>query len=126
MVAEKQDGKLTKRVNPVIKRTYKDELTLIEGYITFLLALSGVKLPQPSVTVLSYAVKYKKLSIDIKRLIAERTKSDVQVVSNNITKLRKMKLLEGQLPNKKLIPPSIPTTVILNLNIEENKNEEGK
>lgn len=99
----------------LVRRSYSDDISLLEGYIDVLLTLSGVKLSIPLISVLAYSIKHKKLDQRVKELIAQRHKSNIQVVSNNITKLRKMKLLEGQNTVKKLIPKDLTLTIQLKL-----------
>lgn len=104
-----------------IKRVFDDDISLIEGYISSILTLSGVHIPKPLISVLAHSVKYGKLDAEIKREIAERTLSDVQVVSNNITKLRKMKLLIGNKTIEKLqtSPGKLPVSLNLVMDVKK-------
>ena len=107
-----------------IQRKFDNDIALFEGYISTVLTLAGIHKSKIVISILAHSAKYGRLDKEIKEMIAEKCKTNVQVVSNYMTRLNTEKYLDGQKVIKKLMPPKAPFTLQLILNINEEK--EGK
>ena len=87
-----------------VRRVFDSEIELLERYLDTLLTFSGLHLTPPLITILAYAVKHKNLTPEVKQEIAKKYNTSLQVVANNITKLRRMKFLKGSEVDERLVP----------------------
>jgi len=106
-----------------IQRKFPDDIALYEGYIATVLTLAGVHKSKIAISILAHSAKYGRLDKEIKEQVAKKCMTNIQVISNYMTKLNSEKYLEGQKVIKKLMPPKAPFTLHLILNV---KDEEEK
>jgi len=107
-----------------IVRNYTDDISYYEGYIAVILAFASIKMTQLHISILAHAALFDRLDKEVKLKIAERNNTNEQVVANGISKLRKLKHLEGSKVTPKLTPPKdlpIALTLIMNVNQEANR-----
>lgn len=101
-------------------RLYEDPVALYCGYIGIILLLANKRLSKLHVSILAYAALNESLAKSVKLVIAQANETSEQVVSNAITKLRKMKYLEGCKVAKVFLPPSTES-VSLNITLDVKK-----
>ncbi len=112
--------------NVRIARNYEDKISFYEGYIAVILAFASIKMTQLHISILAHAALFDKLDKEVKLMIAERNQTNEQVVANGISKLRKMKHLEGSKVTPKLTPPKeIPFALTLIMNVNQEANRTG-
>ena len=107
-----------------IVRNYTDDISYYEGYIAVILAFASIKMTQLHISILAHAALFDKLDKEVKQKIAKRNNTNEQVVANGISKLRKLKHLEGSKVTPKLTPPKdlpIALTLIMNVNQTANR-----
>lgn len=85
-------------------RKYQDPIAVHKDYVDVLLRLAGYRLSDLHVTILAYSSVRKALTPETKKEIALKFNTSIQVISNAITKLRKLKLLLKNNINPKLKP----------------------
>jgi hypothetical protein len=85
-------------------RKYQDPIEVHKDYIDVLLRLAGYRLSDLHVNILAYSSVRKALTPETKKEIALKFATSTQVISNAITKLRKLKLLLKNNINPKLKP----------------------
>lgn len=108
-----------------VARKYKETVELHQSYIDILLRFAGYRLSDLYTSVLGYSSYYGTINKDIKDQLAKKHDTSTQVISNAITKLRKLGLLERNVINKKLRIPSndkATITFVLATENEANKN----
>ena len=110
-----------------VARKYKETVELHQSYIDILLRFAGYRLSDLYTSVLGYSSYYGTINKDIKDKLAKRHDTSTQVISNAITKLRKLGLLERNVVNSKLrIPNNKQATITLVLATENQLNTESK
>lgn len=109
-----------------IVRNFDDKITYYEGYIAVILALASIKMTQLHISILAHAALFERLDKEVKEQIAQRNETNLQVVANGISKLRKMKHLDGTKVTPKLTPPKeTPFALTLILNVNQTANGTG-
>lgn len=106
-----------------IQRKFDNDIALYEGYISTVLTLAGIHKSKIAISILAHSAKYGKLDKEIKEEIAKKCLTNIQVISNYMTKLNSEKYLEGQRVNKKLLPPKQPFTLQLILDVNAKEEE---
>ena len=105
-----------------IARKYQSGVDFQQAYIDIILRLAGYRLSDMYTSILAYVSYYGKLDKNVKQILAEKNNTSIQVISNGITKLRKLGVLEKNRVNKKLIPAdkeAINLTLMLGVEITE-------
>ena len=87
-----------------VARKYESGVQLHQAYIDILLRLAGHRLSDLYTSILAHSSYYGTINKEIKDSIAEKNQTSAQVISNAITRLRKLGLLEKNIINKKLSP----------------------
>ena len=85
-------------------RKYQDPIQPHKDYIDVLLRLAGYRLSDLHVSILAHSSARKALTPETKKEIAAKFNTTLQVISNAITKLRKLQLLLKNNVNPKLTP----------------------
>jgi len=85
-----------------VARKYKESVELHQSYIDILLRFAGYRLSDLYTSVLGYSSYYGTINKNIKDELASRNNTSTQVISNAITKLRKLGLLQKNTVNAKL------------------------
>lgn len=101
-----------------VARKYPSGVELQQAYIDILLRLAGYRLSDLYTSILAHSSFYGNLDKTTKELIANQHETSVQVVSNGITKLRKLGVLAGNKVNQKLLPgktKEVSLTLILGI-----------
>jgi hypothetical protein len=107
-----------------VARKYEEGVELHQSYIDILLRLAGYRLSDLSVRVLAYSSFYGTINKEIKDELAVKNNTSIQVISNVITKLRKLKLLEKNVINNKLkLPQKDTASITLLLSIDKTKTD---
>ena len=107
-----------------VARRYEEGVKLHQAYIDVLLRLAGYRLSDLYTSILAHSSYYGTLDKEVKERIAGEFNTSIQVISNGITKLRKMGVLEKNTVNRKLCPTSKQgVTLTLILSTEEAKLE---
>lgn len=99
-----------------VARKYQEGVMLHQAYIDVLLRLAGYRLSDLYTSILAHSSYYGTLDKQVKERISVEYNTSVQVISNGITKLRKMGVLDKNTVNPKLCPTSkedITLTLIL-------------
>jgi hypothetical protein len=105
-----------------VARKYEEGVELHQSYIDILLRLAGYRLSDLSVQVLAHSSFYGTINKEIKDELAAKNNTSIQVISNVITKLRKLKLLEKNIINSRLkLPHQDNVNITLMLSIEKQK-----
>jgi hypothetical protein len=105
-----------------IARKYQSGVDFQQAYIDIILRLAGYRLSDMYTSILAYVSYYGKLDKNVKQILAEKNNTSIQVISNGITKLRKLGVLEKNRVNQKLIPAdkeAINLTLMLGVEITE-------
>lgn len=105
-----------------IARKYQSGVDFQQAYIDIILRLAGYRLSDMYTSILAYVSYYGKLDKNVKQILAEKNNTSIQVISNGITKLRKLGVLEKNKVNQKLIPAdkeAINLTLMLGVEITE-------
>lgn len=105
-------------------RKYQDPIEVHKDYIDVLLRLAGYRLSDLHVNILAYSSVRKALTPETKKEIALKFATSTQVISNAITKLRKLKLLLKNNINPKLKPENdykSTLTIHFALLVKENR-----
>jgi hypothetical protein len=105
-----------------IARKYQSGVDFQQAYIDIILRLAGYRLSDMYTSILAYVSYYGKLDKNVKQILAEKNNTSIQVISNGITKLRKLGVLEKNRVNQKLIPAdkeAINLTLMLGVEIAE-------
>lgn len=87
-----------------VARKYESGVQLHQAYIDILLRLAGHRLSDLYTSILAHSSYYGTINKEIKDLIAGHNSTSAQVISNAITRLRKLGLLDKNVINKKLSP----------------------
>jgi hypothetical protein len=87
-----------------VARKYDKGVQLHQSYIDILLRLAGHRLSDLYTSILAHSSYYGTINKEIKDMIAIENETSSQVISNAITRLRKLGLLEKNIINKKLSP----------------------
>jgi hypothetical protein len=107
-------------------QTYEDDITYYERYFSVILSFVGIRMTPLAISILAHAALFERLDKEIKLKIADRNQTNLQVVANNISKLRKTKHLEGSTVTTKQLPPKgVPFSLNLILNVKKEANIEG-
>ena len=107
-----------------IRRPYTDEISYYEGFISIILASASIRMTPLYISVLAHAALYQKLDKEVKTKIAEKNNTNLQVIANTISKLRKDRYLDGAKVNPKLNPPkNSPTVLELVLHFENAESQ---
>jgi hypothetical protein len=85
-----------------VARKYEKGVELHQSYIDILLRVAGYRLSNLYTSILAYSSYYGTINKDIKDELAAKHETSTQVISNAITKLRKLSLLEKNVINPKL------------------------
>jgi len=99
-----------------VARKYEEGVKLHQAYIDVLLRLAGYRLSDLYTSILAHSSFYGTLDKVVKERIASEFDTSIQVISNGITKLRKMGILEKNAVNPRLCPTSkqgVTLTLIL-------------
>lgn len=99
-----------------VARRYEEGVKLHQAYIDVLLRLAGYRLSDLYTSILAHSSYYGTLDKEVKERIASEFSTSVQVISNGITRLRKMGILEKNTVNRRLCPTSkqdVTLTLIL-------------
>ena len=89
-----------------VARKYESGVQLHQAYIDILLRLAGHRLSDLYTSILAHSSYYGTINKEIKDSVALQNQTSTQVISNAITRLRKLGLLEKNVINKKLSPIS--------------------
>lgn len=116
------------RVEKVSKvaRKYETGVEFHQAYIDILLRLAGYRLSDLYTSILAYSSYYGSLNKEVKEKVAENNRTSVQVISNGITKLRKLGVLEKNTVNPKLVPKdkkAIALTLVLGVELPKENIE---
>ena len=95
-----------------VARRYDGGVELLQAYIDILLRLAGYRLSDLYTSILAHSSYYGTINKDIKKSLAEKNDTSTQVISNAITKLRKLGVLERNVVNRKLVPAGKTRTVL--------------
>lgn len=87
-----------------VARKYESGVQLHQAYIDILLRLAGHRLSDLYTSILAHSSYYGTINKEIKDQIAEINSTSTQVISNAITRLRKLGLLQKNVINAKLRP----------------------
>jgi hypothetical protein len=108
--------KLTKKATAMVAKKYSSELEYHQAYIDILSRLAGYRLSDMYVSILAYGSYYGSLGKTVKQQLADFNETSVQVISNGITKLRKLGLIEKNNVHRRLVPTNkeeIELTLVL-------------
>jgi hypothetical protein len=83
---------------------YKSGVEFQQAYIDIILRLAGYRLSDLYISILAYVSYFGKLDKNVKQILAEKNNTSVQVISNGITRLRKIGVLQKNTVNQKLVP----------------------
>jgi hypothetical protein len=111
-----------------VARRYEEGVKLHQAYIDVLLRLAGYRLSDLYTSILAHSSYYGTLDKEVKERIAGEFNTSIQVISNGITRLRKMGILEKNIVNPRLCPTSkqgVTLTLVLSTGngVTENKAE---
>lgn len=115
---------LNKLTKMKVARKYEQGVELHQAYIDILLRLAGYRLSDLYTSILAHSSYYGTINKDIKKSLAEKNETSTQVISNAITKLRKLGVLEKNVVNRRLVPQGKTKTVLtleLTTVVTENK-----
>lgn len=101
-----------------VARKYEEGVKLHQAYIDVLLRLAGYRLSDLYISILAHSSFYGTLDKVVKERIASEFDTSIQVISNGITKLRKIGILEKNTVNARLCPTSkedITITLVLSV-----------
>lgn len=87
-----------------IARKYESGVEFQQAYIDIVLRLAGYRLSDLYTNILAYISYYDKLDKNVKQILAEKNNTSIQVISNGITKLRKLGILEKNKVNRRIVP----------------------
>jgi len=107
-----------------IARKYQTGVQFHQAYIDIILRLAGYRLSDLYTSILAYSSFYGTLDKDIKSKLAEEHNTSIQVISNGITRLRKINLLAKNTINRKLAlqkNDEISLTLVLGIVKEEQE-----
>jgi hypothetical protein len=107
-----------------IARKYESPVEFQQAYIDIILRLAGYRLSDMYTSILAYVSYHGKLDKNIKQTLADKNKTSIQVISNGITRLRKLGVLEKNKVNQKLVPAdSKGINLVLMLAVETKEKE---
>ena len=109
-----------------VARKYEQGVELHQAYIDILLRLAGYRLSDLYTSILAHSSYYGTINKDIKKSLADKNETSTQVISNAITKLRKLGVLEKNIVNRRLVPQGKTKTVLtleLTTIVTENKEQ---
>jgi hypothetical protein len=107
-----------------IARKYQTGVQFHQAYIDIILRLAGYRLSDLYTSILAYSSFYGTLDKDIKSKLAKEHNTSIQVISNGITRLRKINLLAKNTINRKLAlqkNDEISLTLVLGIVNEEQE-----
>lgn len=107
-----------------IARKYQTGVQFHQAYIDIILRLAGYRLSDLYTSILAYSSFYGTLDKDIKARLAKEHNTSIQVISNGITRLRKINLLAKNTINRKLAlqkNDEISLTLVLGIVKEEQE-----
>lgn len=108
-----------------IARRYQSGVEFQQAYIDIILRLAGYRLSDLYTSILAYVSYYGKLDKNVKQILAEKNNTSIQVISNGVTRLRKLGVLEKNKVNKKLVPADKEEiSLVLVLGVEKEEKEE--
>jgi len=114
------------RVEKVSKvaRKYETGVEFHQAYIDILLRLAGYRLSDLYTSILAHSSYYGSLNKEVKQQVAKDNNTSLQVISNGITKLRKLGVLTKNKVNPKLIPQDKEAiSLTLLLGVEASKED---
>jgi hypothetical protein len=109
-----------------IARKYESGVEFHQAYIDIILRFAGYRLSDLYTSILAYSSYHGDLTKEVKDEIARKNNTSVQVISNGITRLRKLKVLEKNKVTPKILPPNtdeISLTLVLGIVKEKSKQE---
>lgn len=113
-----------------VARKYEEGVKCHQAYIDVLLRLAGYRVSDLYTSILAHSSFYGTLDKQTKERVSREFNTSIQVISNGITKLRKMGILDKNTVNKRLCPTSkqgVTLTLVLNtepaIKIKETKQE---
>lgn len=101
-----------------IARKYNTGVEFHQAYIDIILRFAGYRLSDLYTSILAHSSYYGDLTKEVKDELAKKNNTSVQVISNGITRLRKLKVLEKNKVNPKILPPKtdeISLTLVLGI-----------
>lgn len=105
-----------------VAKRYATDIEYHQTYIDILARLAGYRLSDMNINILAYLSYYGKLSKNIKEEIANKNNTSVQVISNGISRLRKLGLIIKSNVHPKLVPKDRETVeLLLVLKVENEK-----
>ena len=110
-----------------VARKYKESVELHQSYIDIVLRFAGYRLSDMYTSVLGYSSYYGTINKTIKDQLAEKNNTSSQVISNAITKLRKLGLLKKNVVIEKLrLPSNTKATITFMLMTEDSTPKTAK
>lgn len=109
-----------------VARKYKENVELHQSYIDIVLRFAGYRLSDMYTSVLGYSSYYGTINKHIKDELAKKNNTSSQVISNAITKLRKLGLLNKNIVIEKLRLPSSGAATITFMLMTDNDNSAVK
>jgi hypothetical protein len=109
-----------------VARKYETGVEFHQAYIDILLRLAGYRLSDLYTSILAYSSYYGSLNKEIKQRVAKNNNTSLQVISNGITKLRKLGVLTKNEVNPKLIPKdkeAISLTLVLGVETSKESSD---
>jgi hypothetical protein len=110
-----------------VARKYEEGVKFHQAYIDVLLRLAGYRLSDLYTSILAHSSYYGTLDKEVKEKISSEFDTSIQVISNGITKLRKMGILEKNTVNRRLCPTSkqgVTLTLVLSTISETVENNQ--
>lgn len=108
-----------------VARKYEKPVELHQSYIDILLRVAGYRLSNLYTSILASSSYHGTINKEIKDELAAKHETSTQVISNAITKLRKLGLLEKNVINPKLrLQSKDQATITLILSTSDLKKQE--
>jgi len=117
----KETSTLKTNQSKVAKR-YATGIEYHHAYIDILSRLAGYRLSDMNINILAYLSYYGRLTKNLKQEVASKNQTSVQVISNGISRLRKLGLIDKNNVHPKLVPKDKEKVeLLLVLKVEDDK-----
>lgn len=111
-----------------VARKYESGVQLHQAYIDILLRLAGYRLSDLYTSILAHSSYHGTINKEIKDELAALNQTSTQVISNAITRLRKLGLLKKNVINNKLRllnKDQANITLLMNIQPPQNTSQEA-